>query len=182
MNSRGISPLGRRRRRARAVAVLSFLAGAAVGGVAAYGFDPVSGRRRRHTARDRVAGISRRGARRLLRGGSIAAAQARGRTRGLLHGLRPQAPRHLDDAELAHKVETIVFRDPRLPKGPVSVNAEDGCVFLRGEIERPELVAELEEAVRRVPGVREVENLLHLPGTPAPHAGVRRASRRQELP
>jgi hypothetical protein len=173
MTSRGISRLGRRRRPARPEGVVSFLAGAAVGALAAYGFDPVSGRRRRHTARDRVAAISRRSTRRLLRSGSIAAAQARGHTRGLLHGLRPQGPRELDDAELAHKVETIAFRDPRLPKGRVSVNAEDGRVFLRGEIERPELVAELEEAVRRVPGVREVENLLHPPGTPAPHPRAR---------
>ena len=52
-------------------------------------------------------------------------------------------------------------------------------MFLRGQVDRPELIHDLEEAVRKVPGVRGVENLLHLPGTPAPtsHAGrhLRRA-------
>ena len=51
----------------------------------------------------------------------------------------------------------------RVPKGQVDVNAEDGVVFLRGEVESPDLVAELEKATRKVHGVREVENLLHTP-------------------
>jgi osmotically-inducible protein OsmY len=77
---------------------------------------------------------------------------------------------------LVDRVESIVFRDPRFPKGQISINAEQGEVFLRGQVARPELIQDLEEAVRKVPGVRGVENLLHLPGTPAPtsHA-VRRA-------
>jgi osmotically-inducible protein OsmY len=78
-----------------------------------------------------------------------------------------------DDVTLAHKVESIVFRDSRFPKGQISINAEQGEVSLRGEIDRPELIRDLVEAVRKVPGVRSVENLLHLPGTPAPasHSG-----------
>jgi hypothetical protein len=30
-------------------------------------------------------------------------------------------------------------------------------------------IAELERKVRAIPGVSDVQNLLHLPGTPAPH-------------
>jgi hypothetical protein len=33
---------------------------------------------------------------------------------------------------------------------------------------QPDLVADLEQAVRRIRGVRDVENLLHAPGTPPP--------------
>ena len=40
-------------------------------------------------------------------------------------------------------------------------------IVLRGQLERPEQTNAVEAAVRRVPGVRDVENLLHLPGTPA---------------
>lgn len=75
-----------------------------------------------------------------------------------------------DDAELAHKVESVVFRDDSLPKGNVSINAERGTVFLRGQVESPDLIVQLERAVRDVEGVGGVENLLHVPGTPAPHA------------
>jgi hypothetical protein len=75
-----------------------------------------------------------------------------------------------DDAELAHKVESIVFRDDSLPKGDVSINAENGTVFLRGQVDSPDTIVRLERAVREVEGVGGVENLLHVPGTPAPHA------------
>jgi osmotically-inducible protein OsmY len=43
----------------------------------------------------------------------------------------------------------------------VDVNAENGIVYLRGEVDSQDLVAELEQATRNVHGVREVENQLH---------------------
>ena len=55
-----------------------------------------------------------------------------------------------------------------MPKGQIDVNAEDGVVVLRGEVERPELIKDLEEKTRSVQGVKDVENLLHTPGTEAP--------------
>jgi len=75
----------------------------------------------------------------------------------------------LDDAELAHKVQSIVFRDESLPKGKVSINSEDGKIFLRGQVDTPDTIVRVEKAARAVEGVESVENLLHLPGTPAPH-------------
>ena len=77
-------------------------------------------------------------------------------------------PKEYDDATLAQKVQTEIFRDADAPKGQVDVNAEDGIVVLRGEVERPELIEELVEKARKVQGVRDVQNLLHTPGTPAP--------------
>ena len=52
-------------------------------------------------------------------------------------------------------------------KGRISFNAEDGVVFLRGTVDDRATIAAVEHAVRRVHGVRAVENLLHLPGTEA---------------
>jgi osmotically-inducible protein OsmY len=69
---------------------------------------------------------------------------------------------------LARKVETEIFRDPEVPKGQIDVNAEGGVVILRGEVERPELIKDLEEKTRSVQGVKDVENLLHTPDTEAP--------------
>jgi osmotically-inducible protein OsmY len=65
-------------------------------------------------------------------------------------------------------VETEIFRDPDVPKGQINVQVNDGVVELRGEVPRPEMIEELVERTRKVPEVRGVENLLHLPGTPAP--------------
>ena len=72
-----------------------------------------------------------------------------------------------DDVTLARKVETEIFRDADVPKGQINVNAEDGVVILRGEVERSELIKDLEEKTRSVRGVKGVENLLHLPGVEA---------------
>jgi osmotically-inducible protein OsmY len=77
-------------------------------------------------------------------------------------------PRSYDDTTLARKVETEIFRDGDAPKGSVLVNVAEGTVSLRGEVESPDMIEALVDKARSVHGVRGVENLLHLPGTPAP--------------
>lgn len=96
------------------------------------------------------------------------AAFVRGRYHRVVHRLFAPEPHELDDVDLAHKVETVLFRDPSVPKGRISVNAERGVVFLRGEILEGDVIRDVEAAVRRIPGVHGVANLLHLPGSPAP--------------
>jgi osmotically-inducible protein OsmY len=73
-----------------------------------------------------------------------------------------------DDVTLARKVETEIFRDADVPKGQINVNAENGKIVLRGEVEKPELITDLEKKTKKVQGVTEVENLLHTPGSPTP--------------
>ena len=77
-------------------------------------------------------------------------------------------PKDLDDVGLARKVETVIFRDERIPKGKIDVNAADGVVWLRGEARTPEMIKTLAEEASAIPEVRKVENMLHLPKTPAP--------------
>ena len=79
-----------------------------------------------------------------------------------------QAPKDLDDVALARKVETVIFRDDSVPKGKIDVNAADGVVWLRGEAKNPEMIKALEAQATAIPEVKKVENLLHLPKTPAP--------------
>jgi BON domain len=76
-------------------------------------------------------------------------------------------PKPLDDVTITRKVESELFRDSRVNKGKVSVNTADGVVSLRGEAKTPELIKELEAKAREIPEVQDVENLLHLPKTPA---------------
>ncbi|MEA2244203.1 MAG: hypothetical protein QOD24_3759 [Solirubrobacteraceae bacterium] len=77
-------------------------------------------------------------------------------------------PKDLDDVALARKVETILFRDDSVPKGHIDVNAADGVVWLRGQAKTPEMIKGLERQCAAIPEVRRVENMLHLPKTPAP--------------
>jgi osmotically-inducible protein OsmY len=143
-----------------------FAIGAALGALLAYLFDRQNGRRRRHELVDRAGGRIRAGKRQAVRTGRHVAAGAYGVKQKVTH--LNEEPKDYDDATLADKVRSEVFRDPHLPKGDVNVNVQEGVVQLRGEVERPELIDELVEQTRKVRGVRDVENLLHLPGTEAP--------------
>jgi BON domain len=146
-------------------AVLIVVAGAAL----AFYLDPQNGKRRRHMTVDRVGGFFRHGGRRAGRLGRRAASGAYGATMKATH-LREAEKPQLNDADLAQKVQSEVFRDPDIPKQRVNINAENGVVYLRGEVDTPDLIRQLEKATHDVQGVRAVENLLHLPGMPArPH-------------
>jgi hypothetical protein len=165
---RGPTPEEIRRRELR-----SFLAGTGTGVVLAFWLDPELGRSRRRVVRERAWAAVRHGGRRVGRGGRAVTLQAVGHAKGALHRVRPGEPAPLDDVGLAHKVESVLFRDPRVPKGRISINAESGTVFLRGQLEDPDLIDDLAARVRDIPGVSEVDNLLHLPGTEAPHPRAR---------
>jgi osmotically-inducible protein OsmY len=84
----------------------------------------------------------------------------------------PAAPklREYDDATLAQKVMTELFRDPHVPKGAINVNSENGVVLIRGEVEEPEMIVEIVSRARRIRGVADVENLMHLPGDSIPRS------------
>jgi osmotically-inducible protein OsmY len=143
----------------------NLVCGAGAGAALLYFLDPNLGRRRRNIARDRAAAIVRRGARGVARRSRLASATLYGLEQKLTHSAAgTTAPPN--DATLALKVESEVFRDPDVPKGQININAEYGTIVLRGEVRRPEQVRSIEAAVKRVPGVRSVENLLHLTGTP----------------
>jgi osmotically-inducible protein OsmY len=80
---------------------------------------------------------------------------------------RQAAEERLNDPALARKVESEVFRDEAVPKGSISVNAEYGVIYFRGEVPTRDVMDELTTRARGVDGVRAVENLTHLPGEPA---------------
>jgi osmotically-inducible protein OsmY len=138
-----------------------------LGAALTYFFDPEQGRRRRAMARDRLAGFSRRRVRGGERLGRSAGAQAEGLAQKATHMQEEPKPQP-DDVTLTRKVETEIFRDADIPKGQINVNAENGKIYLRGEVEQPELITDLEKRARKVQGVHDVENLLHLPGSGTP--------------
>ena len=144
-----------------------FRRGVLLGAALAYFLDPKLGRRRRTVGRDRTLGQIRHAGRVVRRRGRYLASQARGKWQRYQHrhsGPRPQP----DDATLAHKVETTIFRDANVPKGQISVNAEFGIVYLRGEVPEQSMLDDLVAKTRGVEGVLSVESLLHLPGEDVP--------------
>jgi osmotically-inducible protein OsmY len=142
---------------------ITLLVGAAAGAAAQYFLDGQSGRRRRNQARDQGLSKARQQAHEAARKVDNAAHHAKGAVASVI----PHAPSELDDPALARKVETEIFRPADAPKGSVVVNAENGVVFLRGEVDR-EWIDRLGRDAENVGGVKAVRNLLHPPGTPAP--------------
>src|SRR5690349_13704946 len=90
-----------------------------------------------------------------------------------------QQPKPLDDVTITRKVETEIFRSNKVAKGKISVNTADGVVWLRGEVKNPQQVKDLEAKAAAIPEVKRVENLLHLPKTPAPTRTDAPASQRK---
>ena len=131
----------------------------ALGVLLSYFFDPDNGKRRRKVTSDRLASLVRRYGRELGRG---AVSQSYALKQRATHRREEPKPQP-DDVTLARKVETEIFRDAEVPKGKINVNAENGKVVLRGEVDSPELIDDLVSKARKVQGVQEVESLLHTP-------------------
>jgi osmotically-inducible protein OsmY len=129
-----------------------------------YLFDPNMGRTRRAKLQDQMSSLFRRSAREAGR----KAEYARGQVEGLRHaGSTEEIPPN--DAALTAKVESEVLSRWRYPKGQISVNSANGIVELRGVCDTADDIGALEQEVRKVTGVIDVRNYLHLPGTPAPN-------------
>ena len=159
-----------RRRARRGRIVMLFGIAATAGYVLAYLFDPEQGKGRRTVLRDRLLATSR-----------DAAAGARRRATYTSQAIRSMPARmgapdnpNPDDNTLVDRVESELFADPMVPKGKINVGAIDGTVILRGEVDDPTQISSIEMAVRRIVGVKGVENLMHPVGTAAPNKAAAR--------
>jgi osmotically-inducible protein OsmY len=138
-----------------------------MGAVTAYFFDPDRGRGRRARTRDQLTAVFRRLGRRGGRLARRAESQAYGAWQRATHTV-PADPL-TDDETLKQKVETELFGKPEVEKGKILVNVEDGVVVVRGEVGTAEQMTELAQQALKVPGVKGVQNLLHLPEEPPPN-------------
>ena len=141
-------------------------AGVAGGAAGAYFLDPQEGKRRRHVAFDRLTALLRRGKAEGERRARYAAGVAKGAAAEATGA--GDGAESLPDPDLANKVRSEIFRHPDAPKGDINVNAENGVIYLRGEVGSAEEREQLTTGPSRIKGVRAVVNLLHLPGEAAP--------------
>ncbi len=137
---------------------------AAVGAAGMYLFDPQLGRTRRAKLAQKMGAANRR----MARNAEQKAEYARGQAEGLRHLGSSDSPPENDPALVA-KIESEVLTRWNYPKGDINVNAINGIVELRGICESPDQIDELEQEVRKISGVVDVRNYLHLPNTPAPN-------------
>jgi len=150
---------------------ISFLAGAATGAAAAYFLDPAGGARRRNETREQALSTVKSTAADVAGTAKHTASRAQGAVRSASPSVPGTGGGEPDnDVTLARKVESEIFRSEEAPKGEVSVNAENGVVFLRGVVADQAWIDRLGTEAEGVDGVKAVRNLLHLPGTPAPAA------------
>jgi len=150
------------------------ISGAVAGALTVYFFDPEHGRARRALFIDWSGARLRRGQRTL--NGLLS--RTSDSTASLSHRmvqLRTRS-RPVDDLTLRDRVESEVFRTPDLPKGQINFDVESGVVTVRGQVDSALEIARVEKAVLKVPGVRGIENLLHVNGTPAPNKAEARGS------
>ena len=143
--------------------------GAAIGAAAAFLLDPERGRSRRARYGDQAAALIRDAGRAVDQGKRYVTSTVEGKVAAMRSGGNGGNGSVMpNDAALSDKVETELFSDPAVPKGAININAEQGIVVLRGEVPDAAMRERLESTARGIAGVWEVENLLHLPGEPAP--------------
>jgi osmotically-inducible protein OsmY len=148
------------RAKASGISTKAVGAAGAVGLAAGYFLDPDSGKRRRHVARDRALGLFRRGARKTRREAGYVTGTVEGKVEAAKSKTAPEKPAPNDQA-LAERVKSEIFQPAEAPKDSVNVNVENGVVYLRGEVKRPDEIKKLVKEAESVDGVRSVESLLH---------------------
>jgi osmotically-inducible protein OsmY len=147
----------------------TFVAGAGFGAAAAYFLDQQSGNRRRKIAADKAGRFTREGAGTVQNAAQSAGAQAKGVAAKAQHAAAGGDSAPGDDNTLKSKVESEVFRDADAPKGSVNITVVEGIVELRGQVDDQATSEALEMKTRMVSGVRDVRNMLHLPGETPPN-------------
>jgi osmotically-inducible protein OsmY len=145
--------------------MFKLLVGAVVGGAAVWFLDPQRGEGRRSQALSYVQRGAEKGKDQAAQAGESLGQTAQTVTQRVSSDdssdERSPAGERLNDPALQAKVESEIFRPNDAPKDKVSVNVEDGVVYLRGELDDQATIEGLREAAARVDGVRGVESLLH---------------------
>lgn len=156
--------------------ILGRLVWGSVGAVIAYFGDPDRGRSRRTRGKDRAGAALRRLRRQAQRRSRHALADLEGKVERLTHA-RMAAP--ADDRALVDRVKSQVLSAPPFAGLDLLVEAVNGVITLRGEVDSPSSMAGLERKIASVPGVVDVHSLVHGHGTPAPNkeASLRAASK-----
>jgi BON domain len=137
----------------------------ATGAAVAYLLDPQRGRARRAQLLDQGAATIRDAAHEAERVVRSVSSTAEGKLEQLTQGGSRVAA--TDDVTLRDRAESILFRDPKVPKGTINLSAERGTLVLRGEVPNARMRNKLGRDAEKIDGVWGVQNLLRVPGESA---------------
>jgi hypothetical protein len=151
------------------MSAITSVAGAIAGAGLMYVLDPVAGARRRSIARDKLAQLRRQGTRAAATVGRDALNRGRG-TWATVTGW--QAPADVSDGVMEDRIRAELGRLVRYPR-LVGVRSEGGHVLLSGVVAGDE-IRRLVHRIRRMRGVRRVDNLLQECADPADLPGAQR--------
>jgi hypothetical protein len=168
---RGAGAVARRMPRGRIATIIAALA---AGWALAFFLDSHSGRRRRALVRDKLAHSRRVVSRDIPRAARRRLRFAGGLARRVQHGATEMVPHHLrhgyvDNETLVARVRSEALRGDGIKSGEIHVDAYEGCVTLRGQLDAPDKISRIVAATSRIDGVTEVRSYLHLPGTLPPN-------------
>jgi hypothetical protein len=159
---------------------------AGIGAAAAYLFDPQNGEERRRSLADGLAALRSSVDRAMPTSGGAAPEPAAERSTAapeagpLGPGLdervgnqwRPDVPEPRASHVLEDKVRSEVLGRAELRDVDIVLNDVDGTIEVRGEVADEQVRSVLVGAIRAVDGVRDVHDLTHRPGQPAPNKAV----------
>ncbi len=134
----------------------------ATGAAIAYLSDPQRGKARRAQLADQGAAAVRHASREAERALHIVTSTAEGKIEALTQGGSRVAA--TDDVTLRDRAASILFRDPKVPKGSINISAERGTLVLRGEVPDAKMRDKLGREAEKIEGVWGVNNLLRVPG------------------
>lgn len=138
----------------------------ALGAAVMWLYDPDQGARRRHRLQDVLRSRANRAEREVER----KLRHERGRLEGMVHRFsHPQHGPPADDRTLVDQIKSEVLGKERFTNHDVLVEANEGVVVLRGQVDDPVVRVELESTIEQMPGVQRVESYLHAPGEEAPN-------------
>jgi hypothetical protein len=132
----------------------------------AYLLDPIEGHARRTRIAERTGHAVRRTRKRIAREFRFVGKSLSGRVG---HFIDHNPPEFVEGPTLLDRVESELFEDRSIPHGRFNLEVEGTTVILRGQLDSWMDITRIEAAVRKIPGVGGVRNLLHVPGTPAPN-------------
>lgn len=140
--------------------------GAAIGAGLTYLLDPDQGEQRRRETTD----LARQKAQEfdLDKKADFYAGKVKG---SFVEAARSASPTtaSYDPKTLIRKVESEVIGHADVHSGEIVVDADDeGVVTLRGQVANQRVIDELVDSTRKVEGVKDVHNLLHMPSEPTP--------------
>jgi osmotically-inducible protein OsmY len=146
---------------------LKTVVGAGLAGAAAmWLYDPDYGAKRRHQLQDMLRSKAHKGQREIER----KIRHERGKLEGVVHKINHGGYQPTDDDHvLVDRIKSEILGKEHYSTHEILVEAHDGVVVLRGQLDDPVARLELENEVAAMPGVDHVESLLHATGEDPPN-------------